>query len=56
MLHRGGVVVTVVQLSNDTLPDITPTEYAKLNMLSSVMNLVAADKLERIFRVRKVFD
>ena len=50
MLRPGGVVVTVVQLSSDTLPDITPTEYTKLNTLSSVMNLVAADKLERIFR------
>lgn len=49
MLRPGGLVVTVIQLSSDTLPEITPTQYTTLNAVSSVMKLVIADKLEGVF-------
>ena len=51
MLRPGGVAITVIQLFSDTLPEITPTEYTSLNAVSSVMKLVAADKLEQVFSV-----
>ena len=50
MLRPGGAVITVLQLPSATLPDITPTEYTKLNAVSSVMKLVVPDKLERGFQ------
>ena len=49
MLRPGGAVITVLQLPSATLPDITPTEYTKLNAVSSVMKLIVPDKLERVF-------
>jgi SAM-dependent methyltransferase len=49
MLRPGGLVITVVQLPSDAVPDITPTKYTKLNAVSSVMKLVAVDRLERVF-------
>ncbi len=52
MLRPGGAVITVLQLPSATLPDITPTEYTKLNAVSSVMKLVVPYKLERVFSAR----
>jgi SAM-dependent methyltransferase len=49
MLRPGGIFITVSQLSSDTLPEITPTEYTTLNALAAVMKLVDADKLDRVF-------
>lgn len=40
MLGPGGVIVTVVQLPSDTIPEVTPSPFTSLATLSSIMRLV----------------
>ncbi|MEW6197722.1 MAG: class I SAM-dependent methyltransferase [Planctomycetota bacterium] len=45
MLLPGGTLVTVVQLPCATMPEVTPSPYARLGTLASVMQLVPPDEL-----------
>ena len=40
MLCPGGTLLTVVQLPSSTIPEITPSQFASLGALSSVMRLL----------------
>lgn len=50
MLRPRGTLVTVVQLPSDTVPEVTPSQFAILSTLSSVMRLVSPDRLRRLAR------
>ncbi len=47
MLRHDGALVTVVQLPSDAAPEVTPSQYARLASLSSIMHLVLPDDLKR---------
>ena len=42
------MLVTVVQLPSDVVPEVTPSQYAGLSALSSVMHLVSPEGLQRL--------
>jgi len=48
MLRPRGTLVTVVQLPSDTVPEVTPSQFASLALLSSVMRLVSPEHLQRL--------
>lgn len=48
MLRPRGILVTVVQLPSDAGPEVTPSRFASLSALSSVMRLVSPEQLERL--------
>jgi len=48
MLRPRGILVTVVQLPSDAVPEVTPSRFASLSALSSVMRLVSPEQLERL--------
>ena len=52
MLHPSGILVTVVQLPSDAVPEVTPSQFASLSALSSVMRLVAPEQLQRLAGTR----
>lgn len=52
MLGPRGILVTVVQLPSDAVSDITPSRFASLGTLSSVMRLVSPEQLERLAGIR----
>jgi SAM-dependent methyltransferase len=47
MLRPGGALVTLVQLPSEAVPEVTPSPFASLGALSSVMCLVSPERLER---------
>ncbi len=47
MLTKRGRLVTVVQLLNADIPEVTPTPFTSLQALSPVMHLVPPELLER---------
>jgi len=48
MLRPGGILVTVVQLASDAVPEVTPSRFASLRALSSMMRLVSPEQLQRL--------
>lgn len=48
MLHPDGTLITVVQLPNTEIPEITPSPFTSLCTLSSVMRLVPPELLKQI--------
>jgi SAM-dependent methyltransferase len=48
MLTANGRLVTVLQLPNSSIPEVTPSPYKSLSALSPVMQLVSPDLLERL--------
>ncbi len=48
MLNVRGRLVTVVQLPNAEIPEVTPTPFTSLQALSPVMHLVPPELLERL--------
>ncbi len=48
MLNASGRLVTVVQLPNAEIPEVTPTPFTSLHTLSSVMQLIPPEQLERL--------
>lgn len=47
MLRPGGVLVAVLQLADADIPEVTPSAYASLGALASIMRLVPPDSLRR---------
>jgi ubiquinone/menaquinone biosynthesis C-methylase UbiE len=48
MLCPGGTLLTVVQLPSTAIPEITPSQFASLSALSSVMRLVPPELLRQL--------
>lgn len=48
MLCPGGTLLTVVQLPSTAIPEITPSQFASLSALSSVMRLVPPKLLRQL--------
>ncbi len=48
MLNPRGRLVTVVQLPNAEIPEVTPTPFTSLESLSTVMHLVPPEMLEHL--------
>jgi ubiquinone/menaquinone biosynthesis C-methylase UbiE len=51
MLSAGGTLLTVVQLPSTTIAEITPSQFASLGALSSVMRLVPPKLLRQLAAV-----
>ena len=51
MLCSGGTLLTVVQLPSTTIAEITPSQFASLGALSSVMRLVPPELLRQLAAV-----
>lgn len=51
MLTASGKMVTVVQLPNTGIPEVTPSPFASIRILSSAMCLVPPELLERLAAV-----
>ena len=45
MLRDGGVLITVLQVASEVVPEITPSPYKSLGALSSIMRLVQPEQL-----------
>lgn len=50
MLRPDGVLVAVVQLAADAVPEVTPSPYASLSALAPVMRLLPPDRLGDLAR------
>jgi len=48
LLRENGILVTMVQLPNTAIPEVTPSTYASLGALSSVMRLVSPELLKQL--------
>jgi hypothetical protein len=48
LLCKNGILVTVVQLPHAAIPEVTPSPYASLGALSSVMHLVPPELLKHL--------
>ncbi len=48
MLGEGGRLVTVLQLPNEAIPEVTPSPFTSLRALSSLISLVAPERLEHL--------
>ncbi len=48
MLSAGGKLVTVVQLPNRAIPEVTPSPFTSLRTLSAAIHLVPPENLERL--------
>ncbi|MCO6439130.1 MAG: class I SAM-dependent methyltransferase [Phycisphaerae bacterium] len=48
MLRPGGVLVTVLQLPNDDIPEVTPSPFKSLEALDSIMRLVPPEALKQM--------
>lgn len=48
MLTAHGRLITIVQLPNAAIPEVTPTPFTSLEKLSSVMHLVPPQEVERL--------
>lgn len=51
-LRPGGVLVTVVQLPCETIPEISPSSYKSLEALSSIMKLADPEEISRQAQAR----
>lgn len=47
MLCLGGVIVTVVQLPSDTIPEVTPSPFTSLEALSSIMRMIPPEAVSQ---------
>jgi hypothetical protein len=54
LLRRNGLLCTVVQLPSASIPDITPSAFAGLGGLSSVMRLVSPQELRELAAEREL--
>jgi SAM-dependent methyltransferase len=48
LLRENGILVTMVQLPHAAIPEVTPSPYASLGALSSVMHLVPPELLKQL--------
>jgi hypothetical protein len=48
MLTANGKMVTIVQLPNTGIPEVTPSPFSSIRILSSLMRLVPPELLERL--------
>jgi hypothetical protein len=47
MLRPGGTLVALIQLPSEAVPEVTPSPFTSLGVLSSRMRLVSPERLER---------
>jgi SAM-dependent methyltransferase len=50
LLKPHGIIVAVVQLPSDSIPEVTPSPFISLGTLSSLMRLVPPDEFRRLVK------